>query len=154
MSNLVVDIRTAEVGDSVAMANHLRAADLTEIAEGSGRAPVEVLWHGIAGSTLAWTARIDGRIAAIFGVNCVSMLDGIGAPWLIGTDLIDAHPRSLMRESRRYIQCMLDLYPTLRNHVHAENRKAVKWLKRVGFNVMPAIPYGKRGALFHPFELR
>lgn len=152
MSRSVVDIRPAQAGDADALAPHLRQADLAEIAAGSGRDPLEVLRLGIAHSTRSWTAWVGDEVFAIFGVGPLSLVGGIGAPWLLGSDLIDKHPHAFIRHARPYIAQMRALFPTLRNVVHAENAKAIRWLKRAGFQIFAPTAHGR--GVFHPFEMR
>lgn len=147
-----VEVRRAAWLDILLLAPILRQSDRDEINAGSGRHPTAVLAHGMMISTLTWSAFIDGRIVAMFGVAPGSMIDGIGVPWLLGTDEIDQHPRAFVRTARAYIRRMRELYPTLRNIVHADNTKAVRWLRRAGFDVMPPVAHGR--GLFHPFEMR
>ena len=104
-------------------------------------------------STHKATCTLDGELVAIFGVTPTSLAAGEGSPWLIGTDLIRQHARVLIPRVRPYIDAMLRAYPRLENYVHAENRVAVGWLKRVGFTLHPAQPFGLRGELFHRFTL-
>jgi hypothetical protein len=146
----VVEIRPAQLRDADALAPHLRQADLAEIAAGSGRDPLDVLRIGIAHSTCCWTAWQGSEVYAVFGVGPLSLVGGIGAPWLLGSDLIDRHPRVLITEARPYIAQMRALFPTLRNHV--ENRKSIRWLKRAGFQIFAPAPFGR--GVFHLFEMR
>lgn len=148
----MVEIRPATALDVIALAPRLRPADLREIAAGSGANPSAALQRGVEHSTVCWTAEVDGVPASMFGVG--SLGEGVGCPWLLGSDLIDRNPRAFVRHARHYIRRMLDLYPTLRNFVHAENHRAVRWLTRAGFQILPAVPHGRAGALFHPFEMR
>jgi hypothetical protein len=49
---------------------------------------------------------------------------------------------------------MLKAFPHLVNFVHAKNTTSVRWLRRLGFTLHEAVPYGALGEPFHPFELR
>lgn len=73
---------------------------------------------------------------------------------MLGTPLLDTQARVLVRETPRYIGAMLEVFPHLLNFVHAQNRTSVHWLRRLGFTLHDAVPYGSQGALFHPFEMR
>jgi hypothetical protein len=44
-------------------------------------------------------------------------------------------------------------YGRMTNYVDARHTKAVRWIKWMGFEVLPAIPLGPQQALFHPFRL-
>lgn len=153
MSRSAVEFRACRPCDAEALASRLRQADLHEIAAGSGRDPLEALLNAVRMSVRCWTVEVDGQVEVMFGVGG-SLMGDVGVPWLLGSDAIERHRRAFVRSARHYIPVMLDLFPTLRNMVHADNRVAVTWLKRAGFKMYPAIPYGRYGARFHPFEMR
>jgi hypothetical protein len=48
---------------------------------------------------------------------------------------------------------MLDVFPRLTNLVDVRNEKYIRWLKRIGFNILPPIAMGRDGLMFHPFEM-
>jgi hypothetical protein len=106
----------------------------------------------VANSLDSWVAEIGGEPVAIFGVSG-GLVGRTGYPWMFGTDAVDHNTRSLMRDSRGYIRQMLDVFPRLTNVVDARNEKYIRWLKRIGFNILPPIAMGKGGLMFHPFEM-
>ena len=113
-----------------------------------------VVHEGIRASVMCYTARVDGDLAAIFGlVPYAGMLGSTGVPWLLGTPLVPKHRRILARHAQPYIARMLAIYPHLLNVVHARNSVAVHWLERMGFVIRPAEPYGPHGEPFHLFEM-
>lgn len=139
-------------GDAALLAANLREADRAElVASGFDEAlyPIE---QSVARSLLCWTTTVDGEVACIVGATWSG--ENTGAPWMLGTPLVERHARVLMRETPRYIALMLLAFPTLRNYVHAENKTSVRWLRRLGFALAEPQPYGPRGALFHHFEMR
>lgn len=103
---------------------------------------------------LCWTAFIDGQLAAILGVAPLSVVSGLGSPWMLGTPVLDASSRILVRKTPEYIAQMLKAFPHLVNFVHVENTTSVRWLRRLGFTVHEARPFGALGEPFHPFEMR
>jgi hypothetical protein len=88
------------------------------------------------------------------GVAAVSIAAGVGAPWMLGTNSLDASQRALVSITRPCLARMLNVFPELRNWVHAANTTSVRWLTRIGFRVEPARPYGLAGEMFHPFGMR
>lgn len=153
MSQPVVEFSRPTPADVDELVANMRAQDVAEVyATGCTdlRAAVE---DGIAISVMCWTCRVDGEMAAIFG--CApggSLLDPCGVPWLLGTDLIPPHRRILARPARHYIAQMLAAFPHLSNAVHAENTVAVRWLRKMGFVLAPAVP-AATGAMFHSFMM-
>jgi hypothetical protein len=132
----------------------VRPADLAEInAIGLHNSPLAALQQSVAISQHSAVALHDGVPLCVFGVSPVSLLSGVGSPWLIGSVVLEQHTKELVARAPAYIRLMLRIYPRLENHVHAENRRAVRWLRAAGFTIHPPAPYGLRGELFHPFSM-
>lgn len=147
-------IRLTEAGDAEHLAQHLRPADAREVRAYGHTDPVHACQRSVAHSVLCWSAFIDGELAAILGCAPVSVVSGIGSPWMLGTPVLDAHARVLVRVTPGYIAKMLKAFPHLVNYVHVENVTSVRWLRRLGFTVHAAQPFGALGEPFHPFEMR
>lgn len=144
--------------DAVYLADNLRAADQAELhAAGVSDATgfQRVIERSISVSVYAWTAEVGGQPAMAFGVRAGGddLFSPVGIPWALGTDAVASNQRALAALAPGYIREMLRAFPTLINHVHAENVRAVRWLKRAGFTIEPAQPVAS-GALFHRFILR
>lgn len=147
-------IRPTLPGDAAALAANLRPSDLAECqAYGRGDIAAGVI-SSANRSMLCWTAFIDGELAAILGCAPISVVSGIGSPWMLGTPVLDRHSRVLVRETPEYIGKMLNAFPHLVNFVHAKNTTSMRWLRRLGFTLHAAQPYGALGEPFHPFEMR
>lgn len=153
MGNRVV-VRAVNDEDVRRIAAGMRAADAREVARAGARDPLSAVAESVAASTLCWVAEVDGELCAVFGVAPINgMLSASGAPWMLGTDALDRHSVSLMRTCRPYIAQMRSLYPHLLNYVDAENVRSVRWLRRLGFEIHPAVPFGVGGEPFHMFEM-
>jgi len=154
MSRPAVDIHAgASAAEIAELAAHLRPQDRAECIAGGCSDVHAAISEGVAHSLLSWTARVDGRVACIFGVRPVTFLGREGVPWMLGTPLVAQHARAFIKNSRPYIAQMLRAYPHLMNYVHAPNHQAIGWLKRMGFVLGPAV-MAPTGELFHPFEMR
>lgn len=116
------------------VAARMRDIDRRECAV-MGHTPKQALRLSMRYSAFAWTAKVDGRAEAMFGVSTVSLLDREGSPWLLLTDEGAQHARALLVEGRRYSDLMNQHYAILRNHVHAENSTAIRWLRRLGYHI-------------------
>ena len=147
-------IRPTQAGDVEILAANLREQDLAETGAYGHADPLPGLRRSVAHSMLCWSAFADGELACIIGVAPLSVLGGIGSPWMMGTPVLDAHSRVLVRRTPEYIAKMLKAFPHLVNHVHAENTTSVRWLKRLGFTLHKAEPFGALGAPFHKFEMK
>ncbi len=81
---------------------------------------------------------------AMFGVTPVSVIEGVGRPWLLGTDDVPACARALVREAPRYIDAMHARFRRLENMVAVENVDAIRLLTHWGF-VVEGEPVDVRG---------
>lgn len=150
-----VVMRAPHAGDAKALAADMRPADVAEVLACGETDLVRVVQDGIDDSALCWTIEVDGQVAGVVGVVPLGgLLSEVGVPWMLGTPLVQKHRRMLVRISHAYIRRMLGAYPHLLNFVHTDNAVAVRWLKRTGFELQPAVPYGPLGALFHRFDLK
>lgn len=152
MSRWAVEVREVSPGDVEALVAGMREADRIEV-EACGHRPAEALADAIARSMPCWTATINGQVACIFGVAPLSLLGGLGAPWMLGTVLLDRHPRALMTHCRPYLNRMREVFPRLVNFVDARNERSIRWLKALGFRFHEAAPHGPFGLPFHRFEM-
>lgn len=155
MSRLAVDATRPAPGDAEDLAACLRDQDQAELNAGGHHDHARVIQQSIDRSTLCWTVRVGGEMAAVFGVAPLgTALDPRGVPWMLGTDLVPRHRRILARLAPGYIQQMLKAYPHLLNQVHANNSVATRWLRKMGFVLQPPTPIPPYGELFHLFEMR
>jgi hypothetical protein len=133
------------------LANRMRDIDRKECAI-MGRTPKQALRLSLHASYAAWTAKVDGRPEAMFGVASVSLLGGEGSPWLLMTDEATRHARALLVEGRRYSDMMQRVFPVLANNVHADNAVAIRWLSRLGYTLGPV--FDMAGHPMRAFERR
>jgi len=149
----IAPVTPADVAELFA---HIRPVDLQEIAATSSLPPLAALVNSVRLSTYAWSARINDQLLCVFGVAPVSVIAGVGAPWLIGTEAMDVRRHRLIfaRRCAAQLRRMQATFPTLRNYADARNQVTLRWLSWLGFEIQPAIVFGAQGRLFHPFELR
>jgi ribosomal protein S18 acetylase RimI-like enzyme len=114
----------------------MRAIDVLECSI-AGHSAKQALRTGMRTSIVCWTAKIDGRPEAMFGVHTSDFLYGEGQIWLLGTDVLARNGKSLVRLGRTYTKALFDHYTLLHNRVHADNEKAIRWLARLGFVIGP-----------------
>ncbi len=100
-----------------------------------GYTPKQALRMGLRGSLMAFTAKVDGKPEAMMGLAPVSLIEGTGRPWMLGSDLIYRHGRELLAFGPEMVGMMRDSTPHLRNVVSADNGRAIRLLKRWGFAV-------------------
>lgn len=135
-----------------AVAERIREADRAEI-EAAGLSVEAALEASFRASALAMAALDRRGVLCVWGVSPVSILGGIGEPWLIGTDLLAPFRKAFLRESRRELASIRRSFPVLRNRVFAEHRESIRWLAWLGFKIGPAAPWGPLGLPFRVFEM-
>ena len=113
-----------------AIAPHLRQQDIDEIHAACDWSVEAAIAYSIAHSEKGGATLIDGKLAAVFGVNN-------GIIWLVATDDIAAHPVAFFRLSRRIFNNLKEGYSLLENYVHVNNTLSIRWLKWLGFTIEP-----------------
>ena len=111
----------------------MRDVDRVEAAA-FGHSPKGALRAGIIAGR-AWTTMVDGRPEAMFGLVVASAIDGLGRPWMLGTDAIYRHGRDLIGQGPVWLARFRDSMPRLSNLVSRENARAIRLLRRWDFDV-------------------
>lgn len=138
------------------IAEHMREVDRQEVfaMRGEDSDLHYVLTNAVKRSS--WCAcglADDGTPVSLVGVAPVSLIGGIGAPWMLATDRAHEFRGALIRIGQEYIQAMTAQYPELINYVDARNTASIRWLKRLGFTIHEAAPMGQQGLPFHKFTM-
>lgn len=130
------------------IANRIRDIDRIECSA-MGHSPKRALRNGVWFSDKAWTALVDGKPQAMFGVVVCSALTGCGTPWFLGTDEVYRHGRELLMLGPYFVQQCVDSTPRLENLVSVYNGKALRLLRHWGFtiedevNLVGGVPFKK-----------
>src|SRR5690606_34030015 len=120
--------------DCFTLAPNLREEDVQEILHASGLSPLHGLIHSFRpGTTLAvvW----GDEVVALFGHS--GDPGEVGYPWMLASPALSKIRKSFLRECRRHVQEMLDIYGYLTNFVWAHNTVHIKWLQWLGFEILP-----------------
>ena len=94
----------------------------------------KALRHGLLHGD-AWTITSNGERVMMFGVVDTSIAEGKGRVWAVATKAAEAQWRELLRVGEGVLSMLANRYMTLENHVHADNAKAIRWLRWSGFEV-------------------
>lgn len=126
------------------VATRLRRADVDEMAliHGVDAEALGVRLSLIRASVAAsragecWAAHdsVSGEPVAVLGVAPTSWIDNEAAPWLLGTNALPRYGRDLVAMGRDAVADWSQRW-RLVNLVDARNTVAVRWLRRVGFDV-------------------
>jgi hypothetical protein len=116
------------------LATNMREIDRIEC-EALGRSGKDALRSGLRCSLSAYTAMEGGRPLAMLGVVPVDLLSGRGVVWMLGTEDVYRHGRALLTLCPLVIGDWLETFRLLDNIISADNHRAIRLLKRLGFTV-------------------
>lgn len=151
-----VILREPTERDILYVAHHLRDADRDELIAAAGYVPPQdILKAGVSISYAPGVAIGPGnRPWCIFGVvPDGGLMTDTGQIWLLGTDDIAHNAVAFTQASMGYIECVREQFPRLGNWVDVRNTAAIRWLKRLGFTMEPAMAYGVEQRPFHRFHI-
>lgn len=154
-SKFSVDFATLQ--DVVYVSNNLREEDIEEAMAAYGETVQP--WKMLMGSFLVsrdttFAMHSDGVPFCIVGCRPPSILSNTGTPWMVGTNQIRHHGKSMTKFSKALAKVWSDTWPVLQNYVYEKNHTAIRWLHRIGFELYYPQPYGTDGKLFHRFCMR
>ena len=112
----------------------MRAEDVREC-RAFNHSPKQALRDGLAASDICLTALVDGKPEAMMGCVTVSAIEGLGRPWMLGTDEVFRHGRELVTMGPGILAGMFDSTARLENLVSSTNARAIRLLRRWGFVV-------------------
>lgn len=116
------------------LAHRMREIDRIEVGA-KGRSPKSALRLSLRLSTWALTAMVDGEPHAMFGVAAASLIEDRGRPWFLGSDLVYANGRAMLRIGAETVEHMHRSFRRLENVVSCDNARAIRLLRRWGFTV-------------------
>lgn len=111
----------------------MRDADRIEIGA-FGRTPWSALRSGLAASVWALTAMVEDEPHAMLGVAPINVMEGVGVPWMLGSERIYSHARDFIRYGPDIIAEMGRGFERLENMVHVDNGRAIRFLRHFGFS--------------------
>lgn len=121
-----------------------------ELVDGASREDIAL--HHVREAAEAW-AWLDGdRVIAIAGVFDRSLLGGIASAWLLPTPEAYRSPRAFWKVSKAVIARLKQKYRRIDGHVDADYHTAIRWLARLGFEVVPHT-FSARGRTYRPFVM-
>ena len=130
MDNKVIIVPSV-AGDILELKDNLSTEDIAEC-QACGHTPIEALMMGYVWSE-CYSAKVNGKTEAMFGVSSFNQPEGFGAVWYLGSDESFKHPIALVKGGRKYVEEWLQKFKVLYNRVDARNLRHIEWLKCVGF---------------------
>ncbi len=143
-------LRKSKLSDLNYVAKNMRTMDQMEAYYQTGKQPEEALRLSyLYGQTNMAIADDNDNPIGLCGVI------SDGCIWMVATDELFNNRKykiQLIREGRKWVDCLLKSYDLLYNMVYAENHSAIKWLKSLGFTfVNYHEEYGKESKPFYEF---
>ncbi len=144
-------IRELEPDDIPKFCENVRQCDIDEIKASCGLSPEQVLNSTLYFHGLSALLSIDGDMVCVFGVT--DLLDSRGVPWIIATNNIKKYPKSFIKASDQIFPLLIEDFEYLENYVDTRNTTSIRWLERLGFEIMPPEPFGVDNMPFHKFRM-
>ena len=131
-----------------------REEDRNEALAGTGVPLRYALMEGIRHSLpTCWTTLARGEPHVIAGVGPHGDKPGVGLVWMVGSNVIESHPKLFHFHSLQLLKKMHNNYPTLSNVADTRNIVHIFWLRRLGFKFTKLHPeWGPLGLPFWEFE--
>lgn len=131
---MITEVVTVQDSHVDFVVNHIRKDDANEITAACNQSIEFALKQSILLSERCWTGLVDGQPVCIFGVVSVSTLYSIGRPWMFGTVLLDKYAKPFLKRCRHQVEQMQRGFDLLENYVDCRNKRAINWLKWLGFS--------------------
>lgn len=129
----MLTIQKAALSDIEEIVPKLRYADLLEIDAMTAKTPLDVLGAGYVNSSGVWVGRTDDEILCVFGI--IDLENGVGSPWMVGTDMIESVSIGFLRASRDVFFEHTKDYHLLGNMVDCRNVTHIQWIEWLGFTM-------------------
>lgn len=132
---------------------NMRDADRDELWAAYSMDPAHCLMISMMSSTRCWTGLVDGVPICMFGVVPASLVESVGRPWMIGTPAVEKFDRIFLKHCHEVVKNMASEYKTLYNFVDLRNKKAIRWLRWLGFTMEEPAPFGPFNLPFRRFTM-
>lgn len=147
-------VRQSYPSDVDMLCNSLRKSDVDEIWASHNLTPWDALHLSITESFLSLTITLKKKPIGVFGIQPESMLGTRAMIWFLASDDIDNIRIRFSRNSKKFVNMFLSLYPYLYNYVDTRNLQSIEWLKFCGARMSEPEPYGfmKKTFMYFWFE--
>lgn len=132
----------------------MRPEDLAESIAAGFQDGRDALRVALEKSQYAFTATVDGKVAALFGVAHFPFIQGVDTVWFLTGTAFLQKARHFLPYAHVVVEQLLSQSEYLMNFIDARYEAAVRWAKWLGFHICPPVPYGPMGLPFHPAVLR
>lgn len=141
-------VRDTVKDDCFEIGQRMRKQDVQEAWDANHFSPVETALGCFQLSSFSFTIERNGFAVAMFGLIPKNLVGESAMIWMLCSDGIKGIEKTLVRNSRRFINDMLDYYPYLYSYVSVENDVSFKFLEFIGAKIVQTLPYGIEQKLF------
>ena len=144
-------IRPSVKKDCIHIGYHMCKQDALEMWCFDRSSPIEATMNSFRKSLVSMTITHGGKPIAMFGIMPHNMSSGV--LWMLTTDGLrdGSFGRPFVRNCRRWIKAMLEIYPVLFGMVDIRNKESLKWLTYIGAELKEDIICGTDKLPFKPF---
>ena len=101
--------------------------------------PEKVVAQELVKSFQAYAGMIDNKTVALWGAHVSGVFSDEAYIWLICTGLVDQHPITFLRHSKKILHALAPNFRRVYGVVHVDFDKSIRWLEWLGFQVDPAV---------------
>lgn len=146
-------LRRATLDDCVSVARNARPADCIEFRDLGYRDMHDAMLHARATDPEMLAGLVNGAPICVWGCTTLDALAQEGRPWMISTPGVERHAALFARVSRDVMSGWQSTHRALSNFVHPDNRRAIRWLRWLGFRVDDTTqPFGRLSRPFLRFQ--
>jgi len=144
------NVRISKSSDAPELAPNLRLADRREVIAATGETPSKGLVRALDQSTKCWTVTLDDEPIALFGYCSDS--PGSANIWLLGSDKIKDIKFQFLRESRSWLETLLEDFDRVWAVADVRNKAHKDWYEWLGFDILTTVNIGPFGLPFYHIE--
>tara|TARA_B110000438_G_scaffold210106_1_gene202040 strand:+ start:111 stop:569 length:459 start_codon:yes stop_codon:yes gene_type:complete len=116
-----------------AIAQQLRQADIDEVLRMGYKSGFDAVMESVKASTEDCYIVIDNHTQSPFCIFGVCNQSTAPAPWLLCSDKIHKHKKSLLREAKPILNAFKEKYGRLSNYVSVNHDESIKFIHHLGF---------------------
>lgn len=132
-----VEIVEASLEHAIQLVGHLRDSERALYEKIHGANFERLVVREINESVFVWAGLVNGECGVIWGVKMSRFLSDEGTLWMLGNYLVDEHPITFLRYSRKMLEDLRGTFKVLNGCVLTEYSKSRAWLEWLGFEIGP-----------------
>lgn len=135
-----IPIRQSTEADIEYIAANMRKEDVEEVAASDGGTPEAALRLGYEVCNPCWTALVDDKPAAMFGIGTfagegIFNSEMVGIIWLLGTPAITKYGQAFAKHSKLWLDAAMEHYDVLYAMMDCRQEVHARWLRWCGFHI-------------------